>query len=138
MKALLAALDSDERERHVGLSDVLLQEVSTAALSCVGFSEQQKASLVEDLIAHGHMGFALGHGMNVCLGGSGVFSVPWPFLALTPQAFVNSDLLKVRHIPPPVSQFFANFIAVLHLSHLQGQRGREEHVSLQPESPPRA
>ena len=98
MQALLAVFDSDERERHVGLSEVLLQELATAALSCVGFSEQQKDTLVKDLVAHGHPRIAMGHGMNVHLGGSSIFSASWPFLALTPQACVNNDMLKVRHI----------------------------------------
>jgi hypothetical protein len=62
----------------------------------------------------------MGRGMNVHLGGSGGFSTSWPFLALTPTAFVNHKLLKVRHLPPPVSHFLANFIVVLHFSDRQG------------------
>jgi len=95
VSTLLAALEADECERHVSISDSLLQELATAALSCPGFSEQQKASLVEELAAHGHMRFGIGCGMNVHLGGSGMFSASWPFLALAPTAFVNSELLKV-------------------------------------------
>ena len=104
MEALIVALDRDENDRQTGISDVLLQEFATAALSCVGFSEQQKASLVESLIAHGQLGVGMGRGMNVHLGGSGIFSASWPFIALTPQTFVDSELLKVRHIllPSPI------------------------------------
>jgi hypothetical protein len=98
MQILVLALDRDERDRHIGISDLLLQEFATAALSCVGFSEQQKATLVEDLTAVGKLGLCMGRDMNVHLGGNGIFSASWPFLALTPQAFVDEGLLKVRHL----------------------------------------
>jgi hypothetical protein len=94
MQILVLELDRDERDRHIGISDLLLQEFATAALSCVGFSEQQKATLVEDLTAAGKLGFS----MSVHLGGKGIFSASWPFLALTPQAFVDERLLKVGHV----------------------------------------
>ena len=104
MQALIIALDGNERERNFGISESLLREFATAALSCVGFSEQQKASLVESLIAHEQLGIAMGRGMNVHLGGSGMFSASWPFIALTPQNSVDSELLKVRHglLPSPI------------------------------------
>jgi hypothetical protein len=89
------ALDRDERDRHIGISDLLLQEFATAALSCVGFSEQQKATLVEELAAAGK---SMGRDMNVHLGGNGILSASWPFLALNPQAFVDERLLKVGHV----------------------------------------
>jgi hypothetical protein len=95
MQILILALDRDERDRHIGISDLLLQEFATAALSCVGFSEQQKATLVEELAAAGK---SMGRDMNVHLGGNGILSASWPFLALNPQAFVDERLLKVGHV----------------------------------------
>jgi len=100
VRTLLETLKYNERERPVTISESLLQELVTAALSCPGFSEQQKASLVEELAAHGHFKFGIGRGMNVHVGSSGAFSASWPFLALTPKAFVNSELLKVCQLRP--------------------------------------
>jgi hypothetical protein len=118
MQALIIALDCNERERNFGISESLLREFATAALSCVGFTEQQKAFFVDTLADHDQLGFGMGRGMNVHLGGSGIFSVTWPFLALTPKAFVDSDLLKVRQLLLPSStslltllQFYVSLIS---------------------------
>lgn len=119
VQTFIAALEGDERDRHISISESLLQELATAALSCPGFSEQQKASLVEGLALHGHLSFGIGRGMNVHLGGSGMFSASWPFMALTPMAFVNSELLKVCR-PLSFSCYLADLVAVLHFPHLQG------------------
>jgi hypothetical protein len=116
IQALITALERDERERHTAISESLLQELSTAALSCVGFSELQKASFVEDLTARGHVDFAMGRGMNAHHGGSSLFSGSWPFMALVPQAFVDSELLKVRHILSSFSHLLANLTAQFYIS----------------------
>ncbi|KAK5115435.1 hypothetical protein LTR85_009895 [Meristemomyces frigidus] len=65
-----------------------LQELTVAALTCPGFSEQQKAALVMCLQQGGYNGMTTSRGLNVAFGGSSQYSHSWPFkvLALDPKA----------------------------------------------------
>lgn len=65
-----------------------LQELTVAALTCPGFSESQKATLVHALTRGGFAHFTNPAGMNLVFGGTKAVSNDWPFqvLAITPGA----------------------------------------------------
>jgi hypothetical protein len=81
-----------------GYSMALFQELAVAALSCPGFSEQQKASLAGNLTDWRTFDLSALRsleGINVTLGGTGPLSANWPFLALSPKPSTSNELLKV-------------------------------------------
>ncbi|GIZ38940.1 hypothetical protein CKM354_000233700 [Cercospora kikuchii] len=71
----------------------LLQELTTAALVCPGFTEKQKASIIAAVIQGGFKGIADGRDLNVKLGGHHEFSASWPFSALGIPMDVELDVL---------------------------------------------
>ncbi|KAM3415749.1 hypothetical protein BST61_g9260 [Cercospora zeina] len=71
----------------------LLQELTTAALVCPGFTEKQKASIIAAVIQGGFKGVAGGRDLNVKLGGHHEFSASWPFSALGIPNDVEEDVL---------------------------------------------
>lgn len=95
MYALTAAVNRNDRE-HPELTITLLQEYVVAALTCRGFSERQKASLVDILADTGYDYLTTDPGRNIALGGIGPLSTNWPFLALNPKTSVDDELLMVR------------------------------------------
>lgn len=122
LRALERSLRAGVLERHPGLTLVLLQELVLAILCCVGFSEQQKSAVVAELTDLGHHNLTVGPGMKVRLGGSGPFSIAWPFLSLSPKASINNRLLKVKHLSLFVSQTVTNIAAVLRRALLEGHQ----------------
>jgi hypothetical protein len=74
----------------------LVAELVVVALGCPGFSEQQKASLVQVLNNMGRSDLTTGRVSGIFPGGSGSYSAKWPFLALSPKAAVSDEFLKVR------------------------------------------
>lgn len=71
----------------------VLQELTTAALVCPGFTEKQKASVIAAVVQGGFKGMAGGRDLNVKLGGHHAFSASWPFSALGIPADVEEDVL---------------------------------------------
>ncbi|KAK4550882.1 hypothetical protein LTR36_000462 [Oleoguttula mirabilis] len=65
-----------------------LQELAVAALTCPGFSEQQKAALVLCMQQGGYNGMTSSRGMNITFGGNTLIAQHWPFkvLARDPKA----------------------------------------------------
>ncbi|CAK3894378.1 hypothetical protein DOTSEDRAFT_49044 [Lecanosticta acicola] len=60
----------------------ILQELVVAALTCPGFSEKQKHSIVFQMSQHGYKSMADGHSVNVRLGGHHELCSTWPFASL--------------------------------------------------------
>ncbi|KAK6428954.1 hypothetical protein LTR95_014898 [Oleoguttula sp. CCFEE 5521] len=81
------------RNHHPNLHPGLLQELTVAALTCIGFSEQQKNAVIVVLNKGDYGALAAGHGMSVRMGGDHRLSANWPFLALTFKVEVNADVL---------------------------------------------
>nr|OQO23786.1 hypothetical protein B0A51_06735 [Rachicladosporium sp. CCFEE 5018] len=90
IRHLVASL---RRNHHPNLHPGLLQELTVAALTCVGFSEQQKHAVIVVLNKGGYGALAAGHCMSVRMGGDHRLSANWPFLALTFKVEVNDEVL---------------------------------------------
>lgn len=72
-----------------------LQELTVAALTCPGFSEQQKSTVVNTLgnMGYGHM--ASGRGMAVKFGGNAPVSNMWPFAVLSRDPRAADEMITV-------------------------------------------
>lgn len=77
------------------LTPILLQELVVTTLSCPGFSEQQKAYIVEDLHASGFGHMSKGQGLIGTLGGTLRYSSVWPFEVLGKKPEASEALLEV-------------------------------------------
>lgn len=98
MKTLITDLRRSNNKYSALLpTPALLQELSVAALSCPGFTEKQKASIVHLLVSGGYKAMADGRSSGVKLGGNEDYSATWPFSAL--NIVPNAD--------PDVVQYFA-------------------------------
>ncbi|KAI5371205.1 putative nucleotide-binding alpha-beta plait domain superfamily [Septoria linicola] len=72
----------------------LLQELGSAALVCPGFTEKQKASIVNVLIQGGFKSMADGRDLSIKLGGQHPYSAWWPFSALGMPADADQEVLQ--------------------------------------------
>jgi len=72
-----------------------LHELAVAVLTCPGFSENQKAAVINNLIQGGHAQFTVARGMIFTLGGTGRFASDWPFHALVKQPGAPDELVDV-------------------------------------------
>lgn len=73
-----------------------LHELVVAALTCPGFSEGQKATIVRCVKQAGYGDLTTGRGMNLRFGGMDRFAAEWPFHALVKQPGVKDDMIMVR------------------------------------------
>lgn len=86
---------SNGRYNPLEPSVATLQELAVAALTCPGFSEKQKATIIQQLISHGYKEIAMGHGIGVRLGGHQEFSIFWPFASLGVIPGTDRNVLRV-------------------------------------------
>lgn len=71
-----------------------LHELTVAVLTCPGFSENQKAAVINNLVQGGFAQFTVARGMNFTLGGTGKFASDWPFHALVKQPGAPDELVE--------------------------------------------
>ena len=97
---LITALVADLRRRpnkHGPLETTpgLLQELTVAALTCVGFSERQKAAIVNVLVQGNFENMADGKSVSIPLGGKHELGPVWPFQVLSKTPNADMRLVKV-------------------------------------------
>ncbi|KAK5133144.1 hypothetical protein LTR08_008168 [Meristemomyces frigidus] len=71
-----------------------LQELAVAALTCPGFSESQKATLVWTMQQGGFAGMTSPRGMNISFGGNSKMSSAWPFKVLARAPTATDTIVK--------------------------------------------
>lgn len=79
----------------ININPALLQELAIVALSCVGFTEQQKWAFIRILENYGYEHLVVGYRTSAHLGGSSPFSATWPLFALSPRPNADVRLLEV-------------------------------------------
>lgn len=72
-----------------------LQEIAVAALTCPGFSEGHKGTIVLNLGEAGFQHMTTARGMNFRFGGNHKFATEWPFHALIKQPGVHEWMVEV-------------------------------------------
>lgn len=72
-----------------------LQELAIAALTCPGFSELQKASIVTCMTEAGFEGMTTGKAMNLKLGGNTALAKAWPFQVLARAPSASNEIMNV-------------------------------------------
>ena len=85
------------RGKDQALTPILLQELAVAALTCPGFSEQQKSTIVSTMQQGGFGGMAAGSGIGVRFGGNSRLSSVLPFQVLAFKAGVSEEVIEVSH-----------------------------------------
>ena len=83
------------RGKDQTLTPILLQELAVAALTCPGFSEPQKSTIVSTMQQGGFGGMAAGSGIGVRFGGNSRLSSVWPFQVLAVKAGVSEEVIEV-------------------------------------------
>ena len=99
VKALVYTLkrpDYDREKCKKPPTDMTLHELVVTALTCPGFSEQQKFAIADFCAKNGHEDKLDTHGMNLVFGGTERFAPGWPFVALVKKPGVNPEFLIVR------------------------------------------
>lgn len=72
-----------------------LQELAVAALTCPGFSEEQKASMVACMQQGGFHDLTTSRGMNVTFGGNTAIAAKWPFKVLARDPKASDQMVDV-------------------------------------------
>jgi len=85
-------------EQHVEQSkptNGTLQELAVAVLTCPGFSEQQKATIVTCMQQGGFGRYASARGMNLKFGGNSPIAGHWPFKVLARDPKATDEMVAV-------------------------------------------
>lgn len=132
LQCLMFELSKEKHDMKSSPLDVttsLLQELASAMLVCVGFTDRQKAVVVDALHRRGYSGIATGEGANLRLGGQHPYCTVWPFNSLCVKPGVTPDLLSVSFASLLHSEAnFTDFTVVLR-SHAPHSHGQHRHTS---------
>ncbi|GAB1742963.1 hypothetical protein NU219Hw_g8662t1 [Hortaea werneckii] len=74
-------------------TDATLMEFVVAVLTCPGFSEGQKAHVIQILRNAGYDKFTAPRGMNLAFGGTSTLSAQWPFQVIVREPRVHDELV---------------------------------------------
>ncbi|KAK3112991.1 hypothetical protein LTR53_010156 [Teratosphaeriaceae sp. CCFEE 6253] len=74
-------------------TNATLQEFTVAALTCPGFSEQQKHAYIQQLLSGGFGAMASSRGMNLKYGGDSDLAAHWPFQVLARAPGAQEDVV---------------------------------------------
>ena len=104
----MGTLRKNNYQRHADPTkptNVNLQELVVAALTCPGFSEGMKTSIVFALSDGGYGQLSTARGLNLRFGGNHKYAAGWPFhvLVMKPGAsneIVEVSLVVVQHLRP--------------------------------------
>lgn len=84
-----------QHEQHPP-TELTLEELVVAALTCPGFSEGQKATIALCVKQAGYARMTTARGVNFRFGGVDRFAAEWPFHALVKQPGAADDMIMVR------------------------------------------
>ena len=82
-------------------SGATMQELAVTALTCPGFSEQQKSLIVRCMIDAGFGAMTTGRGMNLKFGGNSPLAQVWPFAVLARAPKAPNEIVDVGPLRSP-------------------------------------